>query len=144
MIPVTPVLTNGGSDLMILADLNTRADTYVIADINPTTVHVPPGELLEIGDRATISAGSGGCSVQQLLGNSAPTFQLPVPFTAVVDRTSAQWNADQTVDWEFANLFVTQDDVRMSMFAQMTWLEAHGDTTNTPRAKEVRPNPEAP
>jgi len=24
------------------------------------------------------------------------------------------------------------------------WREAHGDTTNTPRAKELRPNPEAP
>ena len=24
------------------------------------------------------------------------------------------------------------------------WREAHGDTTHTPRAKELRPNPEAP
>jgi hypothetical protein len=113
----------------LLSDLNTRGETWVFVDSDATTINVAPADVLVIGDRATVSASGRGCMVQQQLGSTPPTFTLPVPMNARIDRESAQWSADPSVDWEFVRLSFDQGLERMMVFAQTSWLEARGSTS---------------
>jgi hypothetical protein len=131
---VTPNVDVAAAAVSFYTDINTANGGYVFLGSSSPSVAVPPASALLPGDRATIGAQSGNCTVQQALTAATPTFSIPAPLDADLARREITWSADPAVEWELVRLllFDAVSNEVLFAFASTSWLEASGRLDSLP------------
>jgi hypothetical protein len=132
---VTPIVNGATGGVVVHATLTTRNDDRINFGDDPTTVPIPPTNVRIADDSLTVSATSGNCTTQRRIGSQTPELDLPAAFSAEVDRTSARWTIDETIDWtEITWILIgtsgTSTSRTVAHHRSMSWIEAAGATDN--------------
>jgi hypothetical protein len=133
MTTITPV-TSGADEPLLIADLNTADDDWVLLDESRTTLAVLPPELLAPGDRMTVSARASNCFAQMPADD--PTLVIPAEMDATVNRFAATFAIDPTIVWEGVQARLRPEvpglGRTMSVSASAEWLVESGALDTIP------------